>query len=84
MADTKTTKKASVAKKELSLSEQLTAKRVDLLEFKRSLASGELVNPRVLASTRKDIARLLTAIRAEELKPHGTSSTGTPDEKESK
>lgn len=66
MADAKSTKKAP-AKKELTLAEQLAAKRADLLEFKRSHAAGELVNPRVLTSTRKDIARLLTAIRAAEL-----------------
>jgi len=64
MAETKTTKEA-VPAKELSLSEQLASKRSDLLEAKKSLAAGELVNPRVIKSYRKDIARLLTTINAE-------------------
>ncbi len=63
MAEAKTTKKAAPAK-ELSLVEQLAAKRNDLLDAKKSLASGELVNPRVIKAFRKDIARLLTQINA--------------------
>lgn len=69
MAAEKTTKKAAPKKaevKELSLSEQLAAKRADLLEARKSLAAGELVNPRVISSYRKDIARLLTKINAQE------------------
>lgn len=62
----KTTKKAA-EKKELTLAQQVAAKRTELFEQKRSLAAGELVNPRVITATRKEIARLLTAIRAEEL-----------------
>ncbi len=66
MAETKTTKKPA-AKKELSLREQLAAKRADLFELKKSNHAGELVNPRSITATRKEIARLLTAIRTEEL-----------------
>lgn len=66
MADTKTTKKATEAK-ELSLNEQLIAKRAELLELHKSNRAGELVNPRSITRVRKEIARLLTAIRAEEL-----------------
>ena len=69
MADVKATKKAAPKKaetKELSLGEQLAAKRADLLEARKSLAAGELVNPRVISSYRKDIARLLTKINAQE------------------
>lgn len=66
MAETKTTKKPAV-KKELNLQEQLAAKRADLLELRKSNLAGELVNPRSITSTRKEIARLLTAIRTEEL-----------------
>lgn len=66
MAETKTTKK-SAAKKELNLQEQLAAKRADLLELKKSNLAGELVNPRSITHARKEIARLLTAIRTEEL-----------------
>jgi ribosomal protein L29 len=64
MADTKTTKKAA-PKAEKTLVEQLFEKRNDLLEAKKSHAAGELINPRVLTTTRKDIARLLTKINAE-------------------
>lgn len=60
----KSTKKAA-PKAELSATEQLAAKRADLLEARKSLASGELVNPRVIRSYRKDIARLLTNINAQ-------------------
>lgn len=60
----KSTKKAA-PKAELSLAEQLAAKRADLMEAKKSLVNGELVNPRVIGAYRKDIARLLTKINAQ-------------------
>lgn len=54
--------------KEVKTLEQLRAslaeKQSDLLGAKRSHAAGDLVNPRVLTTTRKEIARLHTAIRA--------------------
>jgi ribosomal protein L29 len=72
MADKKTTKKAPVKKADEvktidQLQAELQTKITDQLEAKRSHASGELVNPRVITSVRKDIARLHTAIRAAEL-----------------
>jgi len=69
MAEAKktTAKKADEVKTVEQLHEELASKRQDLLEAKRSHAAGELVNPRVLTVTRKEIARLLTAIRAAEL-----------------
>lgn len=70
MAEAKTTKKAAKKADEVLSLEQLQAKlaetRTDLIEAKRSHAAGELVNPRVLTHTRKEIARLSTAIRAAE------------------
>ena len=51
------------------LHDELAAKRNDLLEARRGHAAGELANPRVLTSTKKEIARLLTAIRAAETAP---------------
>ena len=60
-------KKADVVKSVADMQKDLTAKQNDLLESKRSHKGGELVNPRVLRSTRKEIARLHTAIRAAEL-----------------
>jgi len=72
MAATKTTKKTAVKKADEvktidQLKTELQTKINDQLEAKRSHASGELVNPRVITSLRKDIARLHTAIRAAEL-----------------
>ena len=70
MAETKTTKKTAKAAEVKTidqLREELTAKKADQIAHKRSHAAGELVNPRVLTVTRKEIARLHTAIRAAEL-----------------
>ncbi len=61
-------KEAPVVKTVEDLKNELAAKKADMIEAKRGHRSGELVNPRVLTHTRKDIARLKTAIRAEELK----------------
>jgi|JI10StandDraft_1071094.scaffolds.fasta_scaffold1930952_2 ribosomal protein L29 len=69
---TKSTKAAkkplakSVAK-EVSLEEQLAAKQADLMTARISHKAGELVNPRVLKTTRREIARLKTAARKAEL-----------------
>lgn len=73
MADKKTTTKSIVKKAEEvksieQLHTELVAKRVDLLASRRGHAAGELANPHILTSTRKEIARLLTAIRADELR----------------
>ncbi len=66
MADKKT--KAAVEVKTVEqLREELVAKQADLLAARRGHAAGELANPRVLTSTKKEIARLHTAIRAAEL-----------------
>ena len=62
----KPAKNAEVVKTVDELKKDLDAKRKDLLEAKRSLASGELVNQRVLGAYRKDIARLLTEINVKE------------------
>jgi len=71
MAETKTTKKTAKKAEEVKtiqqLREDLVAKTADQLQNKRANAAGELVNPRVITATRKEIARLNTAIRAAEL-----------------
>lgn len=70
MAEPKKTTKTSTPKSEkpvVSVTEQLAAKRQDLFESRRSHRAGELVNPRILRTTRKEIARLMTAKRAAEL-----------------
>ena len=63
----KTTKKAIEVPTLDDLRVKLAEQQADLLEAKRSHAAGELVNPRVITKTRKEIARLSTAIRAAEL-----------------
>ncbi len=68
-APTKNKGKDAVAKSLADLQQDLAAKQQDLLDAKRSLRAGELVNPRVLGATRKDIARLMTQInKAKETK----------------
>ena len=49
------------------LRKDLATKRQDLIEAKRSNASGELVNPRAITKTRKEIARISTTIRSLEI-----------------
>ena len=80
MADKKTTAKTTKATKPAAkkatkkpvtetkdLHQALADKQSDLATIKRSHRSGELVNPRALREHRRDIARLKTAIRANEL-----------------
>ena len=67
MADKKTAKAAEEVKTVEQLQQELVAKQADLLEARRGHAAGELANPRVLTTTKKEIARLHTAIRAAEL-----------------
>lgn len=64
----KPVKKATEVKSTADLAKELTAKRNDYIDAKRSHRAGELVNPRVITTTRKEIARLMTATRALELK----------------
>lgn len=61
-------KEAPVVKTHEELVKELAAKQQDMLEARKGHRSGELVNPRVITHTRKEIARLKTAIRAIELK----------------
>jgi ribosomal protein L29 len=67
MADKKMTKEATEVKTIEQLRTELVTKQTDLLAARRGHAAGELANPRVLTSTKKEIARLHTAIRAAEL-----------------
>ena len=62
----KPAKNAEVVKTVDELRAEVATKRADLLEAKRSLAAGELANPRILGTYRKDIARLLTEINLKE------------------
>ena len=65
------TSKKTTATEEAPTLEQLrtdlATKQQDLLEARRSNAAGELVNPRAITRTRKEIARISTAIRSLEI-----------------
>jgi large subunit ribosomal protein L29 len=63
---TKKTVEATEVKDVTTLRADLAAKQQDLLNTRKSHRAGELVNPRVLGTIRKEIARLHTAIRAAE------------------
>ncbi|HWT39997.1 MAG TPA: 50S ribosomal protein L29 [Dongiaceae bacterium] len=63
---TKKTVEATEVKDVTTLRADLAAKQQDLLDSRKSHRAGELVNPRVLGTIRKEIARLHTAIRAAE------------------
>lgn len=68
MAEKKAPKAAAKPAQEVKTLEQLhnelATKRSDLVQAIRGLRAGELQNPSVIRATRKDIARLLTAINA--------------------
>jgi ribosomal protein L29 len=63
----KKTAKAIEVKTVDQMKTELTTKQADLLQARRGNAQGELTNPRVITVTRKEIARLHTAIRAAEI-----------------
>lgn len=66
MADKKV-KKAEEVQTIDQLRETLATKQTELLDARKSHAAGELINPRVITKTRKEIAQLKTAVRAHEL-----------------
>jgi len=45
----------------------LVAKRNDLIEAQKGHKLGELTNPRVLSTLRKEIARIMTSINLEQI-----------------
>lgn len=61
----KSTKNTKPAVKTVDqLKTDLAAKQKDLIDAKLGHRQGELTNPRVITATRKEIARLHTAIKA--------------------
>lgn len=62
----KAAKPAAEVKSVAELQKDLATKRGEYIDAKRSHRAGELVNPRVITATRKEIARLLTAITVAE------------------
>lgn len=68
----KTTNKIMSSKLDLNksvseLQKVLLTKRQDLLDSRKSHKSGEMVNPRAITELKKDIARILTKLRHEEI-----------------
>jgi ribosomal protein L29 len=63
----KIVKKAPEVKTIDQLRTDLITKQADLIESRRGHKMGELANPSVIKQTRKEIARLHTAIRANEM-----------------
>lgn len=66
----KTVKKTVEVKTVKQLNDDLVAKTNEMVEAKKGHRMGELTNPRFLTVTRKEIARIKTAIRAAELAEH--------------
>lgn len=60
----KTTNKPAKGDAPKYTQEKLSQLRQELIDAKRSLAANELPNPRVITSTRREIARALTALNA--------------------
>ena len=54
--------------KEAELHDKLAEMRKEYVESTRSHAAGELANPRVLTAQRRDIARVKTALKAQQSK----------------
>jgi ribosomal protein L29 len=75
--------KTTQTTKEISLSDQLIAKRAELLEARKNLGNT-LQNPHTITKLRKDIARLLTKINANPALSSSGSSRGFTDEKATK
>lgn len=59
-----TAKKAETVKTPAELEIELATKQAELLTSKQSHSSGELTNPRVLRELRREIARIKTALNA--------------------
>lgn len=61
-----TKKEAATEQTPKQLNELLITKQADLLGYKKGLAAGELKNPNVIKATRRDIARIKTALAGKE------------------
>jgi ribosomal protein L29 len=64
---TRINKKAMEVKSLDQLKKDLLTKQNDLVDARRGHRLGELTNPRVITLTKKEIARLNTAIRLTEI-----------------
>lgn len=72
MANDKIKKNVKEAKKVMTVDEmklEISKKQRELTDAKRGLMLGELANPRVITQTRREIARLHTAISAFKASP---------------
>jgi ribosomal protein L29 len=62
-----TVKNANVVKSIDDMRQEVVAKQAELKDHLRSHKLGELVNPRIIQSTKHAIARLKTTIRSSEI-----------------
>lgn len=67
MAKKLDTKQVKANKSIEELKAELVAKRNDLVEAQKGHKLGELTNPRVLSTLRKEIARIMTSINLEQI-----------------
>ncbi|MGB4420429.1 MAG: 50S ribosomal protein L29 [Candidatus Saccharimonadales bacterium] len=67
MAKKLDTKQVKANKSIEELKAELVAKRNDLVEAQKGHKLGELTNPRVLSTLRKEIARIMTSINSKQI-----------------
>ncbi len=67
MAKKLDTKQVKANKSIEELKAELVAKRNDLIEAQKGHKLGELTNPRVLSTLRKEIARIMTSINSKQI-----------------
>ena len=58
------------------LADKLAELKSELFFLRFKNATNQLTNPKILAETRRDIARIKTVIRQREIKKEGESSEG--------
>lgn len=63
----KLTKEVKTVKSIEDLKAELIAKRNDLIDAQKGHKLGELTNPRFISTLRREIARIMTAIRLDEI-----------------
>lgn len=67
----KVTDKKSLPKTTEELKATLDTKQADLIGYRRGLVAGELTNPSIIRQTRKEIARIKTAITLDKQSKEG-------------
>lgn len=75
MAKKLNTKQAKVIKSIEELRAELATKRSDLIDAQKGHKLGELTNPRVISTLRREIARIMTVIRLDEINQKKVNDT---------